>query len=119
MWVDTIEKTFNYDVSFDFSDRASSDPAFTLNDGFQWNPDGIISRYHNPQMSQLLAKAASTLDRAKRRPLYWQFQTLWNQNLYGIEHGKRDTVSASTKRVGGFIENPAQYRNFRYTYISK
>lgn len=119
VWVETIEKNFNYDVSFDFSDRASSDPAFTLSDKFQWGPDGIISRYHNPHVAQILAQAASTLDRAKRRPLYWEFQTIWNQNLYGIEHGKRDTISASTKRVGGFIENPAQYRNFRYTYLAR
>jgi ABC-type transport system substrate-binding protein len=119
VWVNTILKTFNYDVSFDFSDRASSDPAFTLNDGFQWNPDAGISRYHSPQVSKLLATASSTLDRAKRKPLYWEFQKLWNQNLWGLEHGKRDTISASTKRVGGYIENPSQYRNFRYTYISK
>ncbi len=119
VWVDTIEKTFNYDVSFDFSSRAASDPAFTLADKFQFAPDGIISRYHNPRVTQLLAAAAATLDRAKRKPLYDEYQTIWNQNLYGMILGKRDIVSASTKRVGGFIENAEQYRNFRYTYLRK
>jgi peptide/nickel transport system substrate-binding protein len=117
VWVNTIEKTFNYDLSFDFSDRASSDPAFTLADPFQWEPDGIISRYHSPQVTKLLADASATLDRTKRKALYWEFQRLWNQNIWGLEHGKRDKFSAGTKRLGGFVENPSGYRNFRYTYI--
>ena len=119
IWVDTIIKTFKYDVSFDFSSRASSDPAFTLADKFQFAPDGIISRYHNPRVTQILAQAAATQDRGKRKPLYWEYQTIWNQNLYGMILGKRDIVSASTKRLAGFIENAEQYRNFRYTYLVK
>lgn len=119
VWVDTIEKTFKYDASFDFSGGAASDPGSTLADKFQFAPDGIISRYHNPRVTQLLADAAATLDRKKRKALYYEYQRIWNQNLYGMIIGKRDIVSASTKRLGGFVENAEQFRNFRYTYLQK
>jgi ABC-type transport system substrate-binding protein len=90
---------------------------FALVAGFpEWLQGAQMLR---PQVSKLLATAASTIDQAKRKPLYWEFQKIWNQNLWGLEHGKRDTLSASTKRVGSFIENPSRYRNFRYTYIGK
>jgi ABC-type transport system substrate-binding protein len=118
-WVDTIEKTFNYDVSSDYSNGAAADPASTLADKFQFAPDGIISRYHNPTITKLLADGAAKLTPTARRPYYWQYQTIWNQNLYGMILGKRDQLSGSTKRVQGFIENPSHYRNFRYTYLTK
>jgi ABC-type transport system substrate-binding protein len=119
IWVDTIEKTFDYNFSFDYSNGAASDPASTLADKFQFAPDGIISRYHNPAVTKILAEGASKLTIAARRPYYWQYQTIWNQNLYGMILGKRDQLSASTTHVHGFVENPSSYRNFRYTYLTK
>ena len=119
VWVDTIEKTFNYDLSFDFSGAAASDPAATLSDHFFFAPNAVISRYNNPAMATLIAQASSKLTVAQRRPLYWQWQKLWNQNLYGMIVGKRDVLSASTTHVHGYVENPDQYRNLRYTYVTR
>lgn len=119
IWVNILEKTFAYDLSFDYSSRASSDPAATLSDPFQFGPDGVISRYHNSQMSQLVIEGAAKLTPAERKPYYNQFQTLWNQNLYGMVLGKRDILAASTKKVGGFVTNPEQFNNMRTTYLMK
>ena len=68
-WVDTIEKTFNYDVSSDYSNGAAADPASTLADAFQFGPDGIISRYHNPTITKLLADGAAKLTHRRTAPL--------------------------------------------------
>ncbi len=118
VWVDTIEKTFAYDLSFDFSGGAAADPAATLSDHFFFAPDAIISRYHDPVMARLIADAASKLTVAQRRPYYLEYQRRWNQNLYGMIVGKRDIISAGSTRVQGYVENPDQYRNFRYTYLT-
>ncbi len=86
---------------------------------FFFAPNAVISRYNNPAMATLIAQAASKLTVAQRRPLYWQWQKLWNQNLYGMILGKRDVLSASTTHVHGYVENPDQYRNLRYTYVTR
>jgi peptide/nickel transport system substrate-binding protein len=117
-WIDTIEKNFNYTLSSDTSSRAEADPATTLSDQFMFGPNSIIGRWHNPTVTKILAEGASKFTIADRRPYYWQYQTIWNQHLYGMILGQRDLLSAATHRVHGFVENCENYRNFRYTYIS-
>jgi len=118
VWIDTIEKNFNYNLSSDTSSRAEADPAATLSDQFMFGPNSIIGRWRNPTVNTILDEGASKFTIAERRPYYYQYQTIWNQNLYGMILGQRDLLSASTRRVRGFVENCENYRNFRYTSLS-
>jgi ABC-type transport system substrate-binding protein len=118
VWVNGLLNR-DFDLSFDTVDRAALDPAATLATHVFYPPNSVVSKYTSPEVDNLLAAGAAKLTVAERRPYYWEYQRLWNQNVWGLILGNIDIASGGTHRVQGYIENSDSFRNFRHTYLSQ
>lgn len=65
--------------------------------------------YANPKVDQLLVEGRSTFDKAKRKELYGQMQTILQQDLPYISLYHQVNVAVMRKNVDGFVMYPAGF----------
>lgn len=65
--------------------------------------------YANPKVDQLLVEGRSTFDKAKRKEMYGQVQTILQQDLPYISLYHQVNVAVMRKNVNGFVMYPAGF----------
>lgn len=65
--------------------------------------------YANPKVDQLLVEGRSTFDKAKRKEMYGQVQTILQQDLPYISLYHQVNVAVMRKNVDGFVMYPAGF----------
>jgi peptide/nickel transport system substrate-binding protein len=76
--------------------------------------------YVNPEIDQLLEQARRTLDRNKRKKLYWRVQEILAEDLPYISLWYETNIAVMDKHVFGFEILPAgEWRSFRKVYFKE
>lgn len=71
--------------------------------------EGVLSRYHNPEVDRLMAEAAATLDLSRREALYRQASRLLHDDPLAIYLWNSVTSFGFSSRVEGFRPTPRNY----------
>lgn len=119
-WIDRIVTTDDFDMSWDFHDQRSVDPAWTLSYAFFYPPGPKnLCRYHDSEMTDLIQKGGVTSGQAARKQIYFQFQQRWNTIMPGLIVGGIDLAHAIQSYVKGFVADPLQFQDFREVWLDK
>ncbi len=88
------------------------DPDMLFYNHLHKRPQGMdFRRWNNDEVSALLDKGRTTLDRAEREKIYLQVQKLCAEQVPWIPLYSADIITAQNKKVHNFKQHPSGYYN--------
>jgi peptide/nickel transport system substrate-binding protein len=119
-WIQRIVTTDEYDLSWDFHQSRSVDPAYTLALAFFYPPGPQnITRYQDETLGNLIAQGGEELDQEKRKEIYYQFQERWNELQPGLVVGEYALFHVTAADVVGFATDPLMFQDFREVWLDR
>ncbi len=119
-WIQRIVTTDEYDLSWDFHQSRSADPAYTLALAFFYPPGPQnITRYEDETLGDLINQGGEELDQEKRKDIYYQFQERWNELQPGLVVGEYALFHATAADVMGFATDPLMFQDFREVWLDR
>jgi peptide/nickel transport system substrate-binding protein len=97
---------------YSLSRNGISDPDFyyVIFSSKNFPPNGQNRGYYsNPRLDQLLAEGHSTFDRAKRKPVYEEVQTIVATDLPYLSLYMQSNVAIMRKNIDGYVQYPAGF----------
>jgi peptide/nickel transport system substrate-binding protein len=119
-WIQRIVTTDEYDLSWDFHQSRSADPAYTLALAFFYPPGPQnITRYEDETLGNLIDQGGEELDQETRKEIYYQFQERWNELQPGLVVGEYALFHATAADVMGFATDPLMFQDFREVWLDR
>jgi peptide/nickel transport system substrate-binding protein len=119
-WIQRIVTTDEYDLSWDFHQSRSADPAYTLALAFFYPPGPQnITRYQDKMLGDLISQGGEELDQEKRKAIYYQFQERWNELQPGLVVGEYALFHVTAADVVGFATDPLMFQDFREVWLDR
>ena len=119
-WIERIVTTDEYDLSWDFHQSRSADPACTLALAFFYPPGPQnITRYQDEMLGELIDQGGEELDQEKRKEIYYQFQERWNELQPGLVVGEYALFHVTAADVMGFATDPLLFQDFREVWLDR
>jgi len=119
-WVQRIVTTDEYDLSWDFHQSRSADPAYTLALAYFYPPGPQnITRYQDQLLGDLINQGGEELDQEKRKAIYYQFQERWNELQPGLIVGDYALFHVTAADVMGFATDPLMFQDFREVWLDR
>ena len=119
-WIQRIVTTDEYDLSWDFHQSRSVDPAYTLALAFFYPPGPQnITRYQDKMLGDLISQGGEELDQEKRKAIYYQFQERWNELQPGLVVGEYALFHVTAADVVGFATDPLMFQDFREVWLDR
>ena len=119
-WIQRIVTTDEYDLSWDFHQSRSADPAYTLALAFFYPPGPQnITRYQDEMLGDLISQGGEELDQEKRKAIYYQFQERWNELQPGLVVGEYALFHVTAADVMGFATDPLMFQDFREVWLDR
>jgi peptide/nickel transport system substrate-binding protein len=119
-WIQRIVTTDEFDMSWDFHQSRSADPAYTLALAFFYPPGPQnITRYKDETLGNLIGQGGEELDQEKRKPIYYQFQERWNELQPGLIVGEYALFHVVAADVMGIATDPLMFQDFREVWLDR
>jgi ABC-type transport system substrate-binding protein len=119
-WIQRIVTTDEYDLSWDFHQSRSADPAYTLALAFFYPPGPQnITRYQDDKLGDLINQGGEELDQEKRKAIYYEFQERWNELQPGLVVGEYALFHVTAADVMGFATDPLMFQDFREVWLDR
>ena len=119
-WIQRIVTTDEYDLSWDFHQSRSADPAYTLALAFFYPPGPQnITRYQDDKLGELINQGGEELDQEKRKAIYYEFQERWNELQPGLVVGEYALFHVVAADVMGFATDPLMFQDFREVWLDR
>jgi len=119
-WIQRIVTTDEYDLSWDFHQSRSADPAYTLALAFFYPPGPQnITRYQDDKLGDLINQGGEELDQEKRKAIYYAFQERWNELQPGLVVGEYALFHVVAADVMGFATDPLMFQDFREVWLDR